>query len=310
MLATARRRFGFGLALLLVGGCAGEVADPIDTTGGDGEEEQVSTGSETPTGFRRCGGTAATLTEFDITAMEAHYAAQKPAVLALPATIGVYVHVIRTNSGANDVSDAMINSQISVLNAAYAGTGFSFAVTQIDRTNNTSWYNADPDTSAEIAMKNALRKGTADDLNMYLTSGGPSGYLGWATFPSWYAGTPKQDGVVVMNASLPGGSAAPYNLGDTATHEVGHWLGLYHTFEAGNGTNGCRVGDQVSDTPAERSPAFGCPTNRNTCTGRQYPGNDPILNFMDYTDDQCMNQFSPGQVTRMGNQWNTYRSGK
>jgi hypothetical protein len=300
--SAARRTLGLGLALLLAGSCAGEADDPA-----------VTPGDENLTGYQRCGGGPAQLTEVQIENMEAQFAfdqLSKPAVApAVPATISVYVHVV-TSGSTGAVSDSMIASQISVMNAAYAGTGFSFVLAGTDRTSNSSWYNADPDTSAEAAMKNALRKGTADDLNIYTTSGGPSGYLGWATFPSWYAGDPKGDGVVIMNASMPGGSAAPYNLGDTATHEVGHWIGLYHTFEPGNGNNGCTVGDRVSDTAAERSPAFGCPTGRNTCTGSRYPGNDPITNYMDYTDDACMFQFTAGQISRMVAQWNQYRSGK
>lgn len=220
-------------------------------------------------------------------------------------TINVYVHVIRTSTGTGGPTSTQMNNQINVLNAAYAPWGWSFNVVTADFTNNSTWYTATNGSTAERQMKAALRKGTADDLNIYYNNMG-GGLLGWATFPSSYSSSPSMDGVVVLYSSLPGGSADPYDEGDTATHEVGHWMGLYHTFQGGCSGSG----DSVSDTPAERSPAYGCPKGRDSCSGKRYPGLDPIENFMDYTDDACMNQFSAGQDARMDSMFSTYRSGK
>lgn len=227
-------------------------------------------------------------------------------------TIPVFWHVIRNSSGVTgDVSTAQINDQTAVLNLAFSGqgpggtgadTGFGFVLTGVDYSNNDAWFAAGPGTRAEAAMKRALRQGGADALNIYTNSG--AGLLGWATAPWEYARNPRNDGVVVLWSSLPGGSAAPHNQGDTATHEVGHWMGLYHTFQGGCGGSG----DFVSDTPYERSPAFGCPTGRDTCRGK--PGLDPIHNFMDFSDDDCMFQFTADQAERIATLFTTYRAGR
>ncbi len=216
--------------------------------------------------------------------------------VTFPVTISVYWHTVKSAT-AGAVSNARIANQISVLNAAFAGRGFSFTLVDTDVTTNASWYNNLVQGPTEQAMKAALHEGTKADLNIYTARLGDD-LLGWATFPDSSIGT--EDGVVLLDQSLPGGTAAPYNLGDTATHEVGHWLGLYHTFQGG-----CANQDLVADTPAEASPAFGCPVGRDTCGAS---GLDPIRNFMDYTDDACMNTFTSGQTKRMKSQWRTFRA--
>jgi hypothetical protein len=223
-------------------------------------------------------------------------------------TVQVYFHVVNKGAGVanGDVPTKWLRDQIDVLNAAYAGadpaaspdsanTPFRFAMAGVDRTTNVDWFNSAIGSEEEREMKSALRVGGADALNFYVNNAGGV-YLGWATFPFWYAGDPSYDGVVVLYSSLPGGDccgARAYNLGDTGSHEVGHWLGLFHTFQGGCAA---QYNDFVADTPAERSPAFGCPFGRDTCPK---PGVDPIENFMDYTEDPCMYQFTAGQSARM-----------
>ncbi|KAJ7657624.1 metalloprotease [Mycena polygramma] len=256
---------------------------------------------------RTCG---VNITQAAFEAAEAHFAANKvvhaDTLKPLVATLKIYFHVVSKDStlAGGNVPDSQLTAQVTAMNKAYSGTGITWTLGGTTRTVNANWFNtAGPDSSAQTAMKNALRTGGVADLNVYtvgFVSGSGAGLLGYSTFPSSYSGAPKDDGVVMLYSSTPGGTAAPFNLGGTLIHEAGHWVGLYHTFQGGcSGT-----GDAVSDTPAEASPASGCPTGRDTCSAS---GVDPIHNYMDYTDDSCYTQFTAGQITRLKSQMSTYR---
>ena len=224
-------------------------------------------------------------------------APEAPAAVSVP----VRFHVVRKGTSIDDgnIPDSWIAAQIQVLNDGFQGTGLSFFLAGTDRTTNKRWYTGCYSTGMERKMKKALAVDPANNLNIYSCS--PSGgILGYAYLPWSFGESDYRHGVVVLDQSLPGGDADPYNLGDTATHEVGHWAGLYHTFQGG-----CTgSGDVVADTPAEASAAFGCPAGRDTCAGG---GDDPIENFMDYTDDECMFDFTAGQTTRMDAMLSTYK---
>jgi hypothetical protein len=228
------------------------------------------------------------------------------------AVVPVWIHVITQGSGFQngEVPDSMIREQMRVLNDSFNGrtggaaTGFAFDLAGVTYTNNAEWFTGmASDFEVELEAKAALRRGGDDTLNIYTIDGGP--YLGFAYFPSILADPNYRvlDGVVLDWRSLPGGTFAIYSEGDTAPHEVGHWLALYHTFDGG-----CSIkNDYVADTPAEFGPASRCPVGRDSCRGAAHPGLDPITNFMDYTQDSCMYEFSAGQAERMQSAWAAFR---
>lgn len=216
-------------------------------------------------------------------------------------TIPVAFHVIH-KGGASNVPDAMLEAQIDVLNEAFRPHRFSFTLASIDRTKKTSWFRRCGDIftggTTFFKMTDKLSIDPAHTLNIYLC-GPTGGLLGFAFLPDFFPEDSTLHGVTALYSTVPGGTAFPYDQGDTIVHEVGHYLGLYHTFQ-----DGCANGDMVADTPAEAGPAFGCEVGRDSCPA---PGLDPVTNYMDYGDNACMEQFTVGQRKRMAREVRVFR---
>lgn len=222
--------------------------------------------------------------------------------------IPVVVNVLyKTN--AQNISLAQIQSQIDVLNKDFnatnsdfnnvpsifsgvkANVGISFVLDAVNRkkTNKTSW-------STNDAMKKSTQGGInptspTTKLNLWVCNLG-GGILGYAQFPG---GSSATDGVVIDDNAMgtTGTASAPFNLGRTATHEVGHWMNLRHIW----GDASCGS-DLVSDTPTHNTANYGCPSfpHYSTCSGSPV---EMTMNYMDYTNDSCMYMFSNGQKSRM-----------
>jgi hypothetical protein len=261
----------------------------------------------------RCSTRLPSLEEIDAMQQKLTKAPPKGKATATATTpVQVWVHVINKGTGYDNgnPSDRMIRDQIRVLDDSFAGrtggaaAGLTFELAGITRTTNKEWFESmTTDLQLELDAKRALRHGGPETLNIYTVDGGAS--LGWAYFPSILSDPTFAvlDGVVLDWRTLPGGTFEIYSEGDTAPHEVGHWLALFHTFDGKCGSKG----DEIADTPSEFSPAFNCPIGRDSCTSSSKPGLDPITNFMDYTQDSCMFMFTQGQVDRMRAAWAAFR---
>ena len=246
-------------------------------------------------------------------------------------TIPVVVHVVwKTN--AQNISDAQIESQIEVLNEDYRRTNIDqintpsvwqsiaadceieFCLAKIDPDgNSTNGINRVQTNHGPFGMNNDIHTsslGGADDwpnddyLNIWVCDIG-GGLLGYATPPSNWIG--DGDGLVIgyQYFGRTGTLQPPYNKGRTATHEIGHWLNLEHVW----GAWGSCGNDQVSDTPKQEQENYSCPgfpANPNSCNTTNSNG-DMFMNYMDYTNDACMNLFTNGQKTRMIAAINQYR---
>lgn len=177
-------------------------------------------------------------------------------------TVQVVWHVIHSGSSGN-LSSATINAQMDSFNSDYSPYGFVFSLNITNRVNNTQYFkNVAPGNAQQTAMKAALRQGDEKVLNLYSVDFS-NGLLGYSTFPWMAQNNLIDDGVVFQYSSVPGGNETGYNLGKTLTHEVGHWLGLYHVFQGGC----AEPGDYVDDTPPQSTATSGCPTGQDSCQG-------------------------------------------
>ncbi|RLV49805.1 zinc metalloprotease [Nocardioides mangrovicus] len=253
--------------------------------------------------------------------------------------IGVRAHIIEgTHRGERHATLAGVRRQIAVLNQAYAGqealgrtpdvnstttadTSFRFALRGVTKTRNEAWYHVSAPGATANRMKRTLHQGHAYTLNIYFVQPSrSSGLLGYATFPYQYAAHPRLDGLIVNDQSLPGGNLTHFNLGNTAVHEIGHWLGLRHVFndqavgstEAPDPVDDCVDNDGLADTPVQAYPTSGDPVGKDTCVQDadhpQWVGDDAIHNFMDYSWDEAMYQFTPDQSSYMDLSWAHYRA--
>ena len=217
--------------------------------------------------------------------------------------IPVVFHVLYNTNGSGNIPDARIFEQIDILNQDFAVLTNSLiqfhlatedpnggATSGITRTRSRSYYNDRGSYAANLGWD------TNRYLNIYTNTAG--GNLGYAYVPNG-GGVVGQsfDGVRLLWSSVGYTNAVPYNLGRTGTHEVGHYLGLLHTFNGGCGTSNCNTsGDLICDTNPESSPNYSAcsPSERSTCGSP-----DPVRNYMDYSDDACMDNFSLEQAYRM-----------
>jgi hypothetical protein len=218
--------------------------------------------------------------------------------------------------------------QIDAMNQAFAAGNIKFTLKDTTYTENEIW--AQGESNTWPAMGRTLRKGGYDTLNLYFCSDMAAyndarkviiGTIGISAFPE-VSPVPREllnvDGSMIWQQSLPGARYEQLDLGYTAVHEIGHWLGLWHVFanpyaRPGDTVSVCTVDDGIEDTPLQYSATLlttvgqGCPVGKDSCPNS--PGLDNVSNFMDYSSDFCMESFTPGQFERMRGAYKAFRQG-
>lgn len=237
-------------------------------------------------------------------------------------TIPVVVHVLHIG-GSENISDAQIQSQIDIMNEDYGKIPFTngdgagvdtkvkFCLAKIDPNGNCTngivriYSTLTNHKTYERAMLKQLSFwDNTKYMNIYLVKSITGGVLGYSSFPG---GPPDEDGMVVRSNVFGNIGTAASSLGRTASHEIGHWFGLYHTFNNGCGTDLCLDGDYICDTPPQASPSFNCAT-LNSCSNDIPDVNDQKENYMNYTNDACKNMFTNGQKLRIQATLDTIRT--